>query len=363
MSEKYRVLIVDDSTVFRSQIRWALESVPEIEIVGYAANGRFAVDALKNKPVDLITLDLEMPEMNGLETLKELNRLNIRVKTIVFSSLTKAGAEATLAALALGASDFLTKPNLSGTQGGSPAEVIRSLLVPKILQFCGRGASLSLPTTTPQQKAVPKPLDPISTFKWDFFIPKIVVIASSTGGPQALERLFKNISAPFQCPILIVQHMPPIFTAFLADHISRLTKLPIKEASHLEPIQKQVYIAPGNFHMRVGNVGGVSTILLDQGEQRGSVRPAADNLFESAAGEFRSNCLGIVLTGMGADGKDGALAIKRERGAIIIQDRETSVVFGMPGAVFDANAYDMMGSVETIAGKLAHLGVCGLKSS
>ena len=362
MSEKYRVLIVDDSTVFRSQIRWALESVPEIEIVGYAANGRLAVDALKNKPVDLVTLDLEMPEMNGLETLKELNRLNIKVKTIVFSSLTKAGAEATLSALALGASDFLTKPNLAGSQNTSPAEVIRSLLVPKILQFCGR-----TPVSVPSQFNIPGPAPQASSvptgFKWDLFIPKVVVIASSTGGPQALEKLFKCITGPFQCPILIVQHMPPIFTAFLADHIARLTGLPIKEAVHLEPVQKQIYIAPGNFHMRIGNVGGSPKILLDQSEQRGSVRPAADNLFESAAGEYRAHCLGVVMTGMGADGRDGALAIKREHGAVIIQDKETSVVFGMPGAIFDLNAYDYMGPIESIANKLAHLGVCRLKSS
>ena len=357
-----RVLIVDDSTVFRSQVRASLEGLPGVENVGYATNGRLAIDWLKSKSADLITLDMEMPEMDGLATLRELARMGCKAKVIVFSSTTLHGAEATLAALREGASDFLAKPNLTllGT-AKSPAEAIRALLEPKIRQFFPESlggtraaATIPLPTTPGVAGAFPRT-------DWRLFLPKALVIASSTGGPTALEKLFSMLRPPLQIPIFITQHMPPVFTASLAERIARVSGIPAAEAKHQEMVQSgRIYLAPGDYHLRLEARAGGAMALLDQGPQRNSVRPAADFMFESAVPIYSRNLLGVVLTGMGADGRDGAVAVKRAHGGMLIQDKASCVVFGMPGAVHEVGAYDEMGTLETIASRLVELGICSL---
>ena len=358
---KFRVFIVDDSVVYRSQIRMALEGMPEIEVAGFASNGRIACDLLRNKPVDLITLDMEMPEMDGLATLAELKRLNITAKVVVFSAQSKKGAESTITALRLGASDFIAKPNLEGVTG-TPAEVIRAHLGPKVLALLGPAPSMPKPAsvTLPNSSANPAPSSPFGKTNWGSFMPSAVVIASSTGGPNALEKLFSLIQGPLTCPVLMVQHMPPVFTATLAERLGRISGLSVAEGKHGEPIKAgQVYMAPGDWHMRVEQASAGRMIALDQSPMRNFVRPAADHLFETAAAYGR-NILGIVLTGMGADGRDGAVALKKGGAGVLIQSRETCVVFGMPGAVCESGAYDSEISLEEIASMLSRLGVVKL---
>lgn len=357
MEERIRVFIVDDSTVFRSQIRTALEDQDGIEIVGFATDGRMACEALKHKKVDVVTLDLEMPVMSGLETLKELKRSGVLPYVLVFSSQTKRGAESTLAALHMGASDFLLKPQLEPHSNKTPAEAVRAVLLPKIYQVREK-TRLSGERRLCETPSFKK----FSTLNWASFNPEIVVIASSTGGPSALEKLFSLIRKPLCCPVLIVQHMPPLFTAALAERLQKISGLEVREGVHGEKLKKgQVYIAPGDFHMIVERRGEDTFLVLNQDPLRNSVRPAADNLFESAAKIFKNATLGIVMTGMGSDGKDGALAVKNLGGGIFIQDKESSVVFGMPGAVFNENAFDLMTSLEGIAHGLGELSVCAIE--
>ena len=352
---------MDDSTVFRSQIRTALEGIQGIEVVGFATDGKMAIESLKHKKVDLVTLDLEMPVMDGLQTLEELNRLKIRPHILVFSAHTKRGAESTLSALQAGASDFLLKPQLDASSGKSPAEVIREVLLPKIDQFRDKRDAPSVAPTPMVVTPTIKKFPPIS---WASFNPQVVVVASSTGGPNALEQFVSRISNPLNCPILIAQHMPPIFTMALAERLQKISGLPVHEAKHMMPVQKgHIYIAPGDYHMSIAMSAGEPVVILDQEPLRNSVRPAADFLFESATRVYRNAVLGIVLTGMGSDGKDGALAIKENGGAILIQDKNSCVVFGMPGAVFSENAFDHMSDIEGIVRRLGELSLCQFKKA
>lgn len=359
MSDKTRVFIVDDSTVYRSQIRAALADQPDIEVVGFATDGKMACDTLRFKQVDVVTLDLEMPVMDGLTMLEELEKMGQRPYVIVFSSLSKSGAESTLKALRLGASDFLLKPQPEPGSNKNPADLIREVLVPKVRLFRERSERVKAALAVQAKPAEAAPTKTYPPLSWSAFNPEVVVIASSTGGPAALEKLFSKIRGPVKCPILIVQHMPPLFTATLAERLAAISGLPVKEGVHGTKLEKgHVYVAPGDFHMRVDMINGVPSVALDQGPQRNSVRPAADHLFESAAARYRNGVLGIVLTGMGADGRDGAIAIKTAGGGIFIQDRESSVVFGMPGSVFEEKAFDKMSNIEGIATLMAQLYVC-----
>ncbi len=335
--EKIRVLVVDDSVVFRSQLRSALEGVDWIDLVGVASNGRLAIEKLKSVEVDLVTLDLEMPEMNGIETLKEIRRLGLKTKVIVFSSLSKKGAQITLDALELGAIDFVTKPDgsLLVTESlASPAILLRELLAPKIKEL------FKVP-----EVVKPRPVQS-SSFSFRDFKPKVIVIGCSTGGPTALEKIFSGLRGPFSCPVLIVQHMPPIFTASLATRIGNLCGVPAAEGEDGEPIcENRIYMAPGGYHMQIAK--GLR-IKLNQNEQENSVRPAVDPLFRTAAIEYPTGCLGIILTGMGRDGLAGCLALRAAKHPVIIQNRESCVVFGMPGAVYEASAYDSIQDLEQI---------------
>ena len=340
--KKITVLIADDSVVYRSQIREALKDIPQLEIAGAASNGRLALERLSQVACDLLILDLEMPEMDGIETLKEIRKRNLTCKVLVFSSASKRGAEITMEALRLGASDFITKPDSTNLTGENPALRIQNLLLPKI-------KALYPDNCTSEVKTPPKTLN--SNFPdviWSLFSPGIVVIGSSTGGPTVLEHIFSQLSGPLKCPIIIVQHMPPIFTATLAERISKLCGIPAKEASHGEVLEKIIYIAPGNYHLRLEGTSSRTVLLLDQKEQINSVRPAVDPLFQTAASIFKNKCLGFVLTGMGADGRDGAVGVKEHGGVMVIQEEKSCVVFGMPGAVYAAGAYDKIETPDGI---------------
>jgi two-component system chemotaxis response regulator CheB len=350
--EKVRVLVVDDSVVYRTQIRAALADLPFVEVVGAASNGRLALERLGQTATDLVVLDLEMPEMDGIATIRAMRERGITAKVLVFSSVSKRGAEVTLEALRLGAEDFITKPGADDLSGdGSavdPKARIRDLLAPKIRALFPVVETVPAPSptsTSTLSSTYPRVL-------WELFQPEIVVIGSSTGGPTVLEKIFAQLSGSLRCPILIAQHMPPVFTATLAERIGRLSGIEAREARANEPLENKIYLAPGDFHMTLRKDSDGVRLALDRGPQVNSVRPAVDPLFESAAKIFGRKCLGIVLTGMGADGKVGAEHIKRAGGPVLIQNRESCVVFGMPGAVFDSGAYDRIISPDELAGEL-----------
>lgn len=340
--EKIKILIVDDSIIYRSLLKASLDNLDYIEVIGVASNGKIALEKLKVQKVDLVILDLEMPEMDGITLLKKLKENQIVTKVILFSSQTQKGASITLEGLSLGASDFVTKPNGEHADE-NPQDKIRSLLVPKIKGiFDIVKESPSRPLTTSINKVH-------SESFWSLYRPKVIVIGSSTGGPMALERVFARLKGPLRCPIIIVQHMPPIFTATLAERLGKLTGIPAAEAQDNEELKNRIYVAPGNFHLRLTGSKVRPVLTLDQSEHINFVRPAVDPLFESASELFKEGCLGIVLTGMGQDGKDGTVKIKNHDGFVIIQDQESCVVFGMPGAVKTQGSFDFVKTPEELA--------------
>jgi two-component system chemotaxis response regulator CheB len=345
LNKKIKLLIVDDSVLFRSQIQIALKGIPEIEVVGSAANGSVALEKMKTQEIDICTLDIEMPVMDGIETLKQMKALGIKTKAIMFSSITVASAEKTLEAMRIGAFDFISKPPVSDSNL-SPSEKIKEVLLPKVLSLFEQ-PKITVPTTQITEKKESHKVI------WELFYPEVLVIASSTGGPNALVDFFSQLKDPLPFPILITQHMPPIFTASLAERLGAHSGKISREAVHGEILQpNQIYVAPGNYHMSLKGDKKSPTIHLDQKEMRNYVRPCADYLFESAANIYGKNTLGIVFTGMGRDGFEGAQAIKNNKGKILIQNEDSSVVFGMPGAIYEQGLQDYEGDPLDLARKL-----------
>ncbi len=327
---KIRVLVVDDSTVIRRLLSDSLASDSQIEVCGVAANGKIALAKIPQLNPDILTLDMEMPEMDGITTLVEVRKLYPKLPVIMFSTLTQRGAVATMDALAKGANDYVTKPANVGSVGAA-MQSVREELVPRIKAFC----AWSTPDSTSVIELPRRSRGPVVTGP-----PKrvdCVVIGCSTGGPNALQSVLTNLPADFPVPILIVQHMPPIFTKHLSDRLNQLCQLTVQEARHGDTIQPGgVWIAPGDYHMQLARIGTNLRICLDQGTPENSCRPAVDVLFRSAAAAFGGSLLSVVLTGMGQDGTRGCEIIHEAGGGIIVQDQETSVVWGMPGAVVKA---------------------------
>lgn len=335
--KKARVMVVDDSLVFRSQIRNCLEELADVEVVHLAKNGAVALDYLKDNEVDIMTLDLEMPQMDGLATLTAMADLAHKPKVIVFSANTSKGAQKTLEAMRLGAVDVVCKPSQESTGQESVKERIGVELIPKLTPFVEFFTG-SNTTAAPQGAAAPEPraLEP--------FVPAAVIIGSSTGGPVALESLLGSLPSALPCPVIIAQHMPPLFTKSLAKRLAVVTGKDVKEAQQGEKIaQGMIYIAPGDYHLEIAGKARQLTFELSQKEKRNSVRPAIDFLFESAAEKWGKDILAFILTGMGSDGRDGCKAVKSQGGTVVIQDKESSVVWGMPGAVHQSGDYcDML---------------------
>ncbi len=325
---KIRVLVVDDAAVVRRIVGDLLSSDPEIEVVGTAPHGRAALASLSTLAPDLITLDLEMPEMDGLETLVALRRLYPALPVIMLSSRTERGATATLDALACGASDYVTKPANLGNLAQARAQ-LREDLVPKIKALAGRvirpppGRAPSAPArrvVTP----LPSRVD-------------VLAVGVSTGGPNALSAILGSLPAEFPVPIVVVQHMPPLFTRILADRLSSQSPLTVREAVSEEQLEPgTVLIAPGNFHLALRRDGERVLTVLTQAPPENSCRPAVDVLFRSVAEVYGDRALGLVLTGMGHDGLQGAEVMRRAGSRLLAQDEATSVVWGMPGAIVGA---------------------------
>jgi two-component system, chemotaxis family, protein-glutamate methylesterase/glutaminase len=340
---RIRVLIVDDSAVMRSLLRSVLLSDPGLEVAGTAADGASALQAVAVQRPDLIVLDVEMPVMDGLVTLRELRARNHTMPVIMCSSLTQRGASVTIEALASGASDYVAKP--SGQEGRESA--IRALareLIPRIRALTGhlqtRTAATAAPRTLlPMRPAPSAPQTPVK--------PLVLAIGVSTGGPAALDVLLPELPAGFPLPVLIVQHMPEVFTRLLAERLSRRCGLRVTEAAEGMPaIPGGIYIARGNWHMETlpaARPGAPAIIHLTQDPPENHCRPAVDTLFRSAARVYGSGVLAVVLTGMGYDGLIGSRLIREQGGAILAQDQATSTVWGMPGAVAQAGlAYKVL---------------------
>jgi two-component system chemotaxis response regulator CheB len=342
---RLRVLVVDDSVVIRRLVRHALEEDPQIEVVGAAANGSIALRMIAANKPDAVTLDIEMPEMNGLETLKEIRRLYPELIVIMFSTLSQRGAAVTLEALTLGANDYVSKAANIGSLDQSMAS-LRQELLPKLKQFFTFGgaelaASLPVPVN-----ARPPSLTASHSAKVQY---KAVVVGVSTGGPNALAELIPMLPANFRLPVLVVQHMPPLFTGILAERLQKLTSLRVVEANDGALIENGcVYIAPGNFHMRVARRGVNEILTLDQEAFENSCRPAVDVLFRSAANLYGGAVIGVIMTGMGQDGLRGIAQLRSKGAYVIAQDEPSSVVWGMPGAVVRAGLADTVLDLNSI---------------
>jgi two-component system chemotaxis response regulator CheB len=336
-----RILVVDDSVVMRKLLSDTLSEDRAMEVVGLASDGKIALAKIPLLNPDLVTLDIEMPVMNGLETLAAIRRLYPKLPVIMFSTLSERGAAATLDALALGASDYATKP--SNTGGPALAiERVRAELIPRIKALCG-AAPLKL-VALPKLRPVSKPR--VTTNPRI----EIVAIGASTGGPNALAEVLPRIAKDFPVPIVVVQHMPPIFTRQLAERLASRCAIPVEEGGAdvvLSP--GHAWIAPGNFHMRVVRSGVSRRLNLNQGPEENSCRPAVDVLFRSVAAAYGANVLAVVMTGMGADGVLGAQEIRDAGGNVIIQNEASSVVWGMPGLVHASGLDDASYPLDCLA--------------
>lgn len=347
---KTRVLIADDSALIRRMLGDTLAADPALEVAATAANGRFLLAKLDHVNPDVVILDVEMPEMDGLQTLAELRKTHPRLPVIMFSTLTDRGASATLDALALGATDYVTKPSNVGSLDVAQARV-REELIPKIKELALRatpslfpvpranggatatgvartGLSSSSPGKLASRNAAPSGID-------------VVAIGVSTGGPNALAEVLPRLPADLPVPIVIVQHMPPVFTKLLAERLAAKSAVKIGEGAAGVTLRPgEVWIAPGGSHMTVERAGVGVRLALNQDPPENSCRPAVDVLFRSVARVYGARSLVVMMTGMGQDGLRGCEPVREAGGQIIAQDEASSVVWSMPGAVVRAGLAD-----------------------
>lgn len=356
------VLVVDDSVVMRRLITSSLENDPGISVMATAANGKLALDQIAQKMPDVVTLDIEMPVMSGLEAVKQIHARWPRLPVIMFSTLTERGGAATLEALSNGASDYVTKPSNVGNISESIARV-RDELVPKIKALAAPGrarvhlatnpgaapgavtpaASALLPrqslasTAHAAQRGGPTPAATPGRQLPAMGAVDVVAVGCSTGGPEALTQVLKGLPSTFSVPIVVVQHMPKIFTKLFAERLDAGTALHVHEATDAMTLHPgHVYIAPGDYHLCLKRQGTSVVTVINQDPPENFCRPAVDPLFRSVAQVYGNKVLAVVLTGMGSDGRIGAQSIKAAGGVVVAQDEATSVVWGMPGAVTTA---------------------------
>ncbi|MEV6297957.1 chemotaxis response regulator protein-glutamate methylesterase [Actinoplanes sp. NPDC051861] len=369
------VLVVDDSVVVRRLIVDALGEAPGIQVVGTAANGLLAQAKIDQLKPDVITMDIEMPQMDGIEAVRELRKRHANLPVIMFSTLSAAGATATLEALAAGATDYVTKPSNVGSVQQSIAAV-REQLVPKIQALGGRRRPPAAPPTRPVPAGVrpgtaplrpgspppapgrppasgPAPVRPAAAKRGPQGRIDILAIGSSTGGPDALTKVLLGLPGDLPVPVVITQHMPPVFTKMFAERLDRSTPLRVVEAGEgMELAAGTVYIAPGDRHLVFTRKGTATLTQLSNAPQENSCRPAVDVMFRSVAALYGGSAFAAVLTGMGQDGRGGAKVLRDSGAEVLAQDEATSVVWGMPGAVVGAGLADEILPLDRIAGSL-----------
>jgi two-component system, chemotaxis family, protein-glutamate methylesterase/glutaminase len=346
-----RILIVDDSVVIRKVLSDALASDPTVTVAGTASDGRIALAKITQLHPDLVTLDVEMPNLSGLETIAEIRKLQPKLPIIMFSTLTERGASTTLDALALGASDYVTKPSNTGSLEVTIAR-IRQELLPKIKALCASrqpsDKKIAFPVSNTKQGISQQTYPPHPAARID-----ILAIGTSTGGPNALAELLPAIPMDLPVPIIIVQHMPPLFTRLLAERLNKQAAISVHEGEAGKKIEPgHAWIAPGNYHMTLERQGTAVQLNLNQEPPENSCRPAVDQLFRSVSSVFGPNVLAVVLTGMGSDGVQGAQHIRERGGQVFIQDEESSVVWGMPGQVAAAGLADATYPLSQMASEI-----------
>lgn len=341
---RIRVLVVDDAVVVRRLVTDVLAADPEIEVAGIAANGKIALQKIAQLAPDLVTLDIEMPEMDGLETISEIRKTWKTLPVIMFSTLTARGAQSTMEALSRGATDYVTKPANVGSVTAAQQR-IRDDLIPRIKTLCAG----VLPSAAPPARltgaalvsaqlakvaGTPPPRPPRPAASGPRQSINIVAIGCSTGGPNALIEILPKLPADFPLPIVVTQHMPPMFTKFLADRLSLMSKLTVREATEGAVITAgSVWIAPGDHHLVLKQVGGQTIATLTQDPPENSCRPAVDVMLRSVVACYGAHVLSVILTGMGQDGLRGSEAVHDAGGSVFAQDEASSVVWGMPGFV------------------------------
>ena len=335
--ERVRVLVVDDSAVIRRVVTQVIEQDPELHVVGTASNGAIALQRIPQLNPDVLTLDIEMPEMDGLETLRRLRREYPQLRVIMLSTLTERGAAVTLEALTLGADDYVQKvtnePSIERSMDRLGLE-----LLPKIRQFFRFPGSSKVIAPTPRAA---NGSIATASFQGPRPRPKALAIGVSTGGPAALGAILPQLPADFPLPVLVVQHMPPLFTRFLAERLDVTCKLSVTEAADgMEVAPGRIFVAPGDFHMKISTAGNGASIHLDQSPPLNSCRPAVDALFASLAETYGGAILSMILTGMGQDGLRSVEVLKRKGATVLAQDEASSVVWGMPGAIVNAGLAD-----------------------
>jgi two-component system chemotaxis response regulator CheB len=345
--EKIRVLVVDDSLVIRHLLKVALEEAPDIEVVGAEASGLAALERILELRPDVVTLDIEMPGIDGLETLRRIRTQHPRLRTIMFSTLTTRGASSTFEALSLGADDYVAKAANAGSLDKS-LESLRGELIPKIRQFFTSAA--------PAPARVATPVSTIPTAGPRSTPVKVIGIGVSTGGPQALGVLIPQLPANLPVGVLIVQHMPPMFTRLLAERLHAASPMEVLEAEDGTEVKPgRVIVARGDYHLRVRRLGASYVAALDREPQENSCRPAVDVLFRSLAESYGGGVLSVVLTGMGHDGLRGAQDLRAVGATSLVQDQGSSVVWGMPGAVAEAGLADRILPLDRMATEITRL--------
>ena len=359
-----RVMVVDDSVVVRGLVSRWIEEEPGLALAGSLRNGRDAVDQVERINPDVVILDIEMPELDGISALPLLLAKKRDLVVIMASTLTRHNAEVSLKALSLGAADYIPKPETN--RGVTTSASFRRDLIEKIRELGGRRRRRRVPTAP--APAAPPPVHPASAraheaaaaIKLRPFAPtapRVLVIGSSTGGPQALTAVISNLRSLLpRVPVLITQHMPPTFTTILAEHIARAAASKAHEGVDGEPVAPgTIYVAPGGKHMQAVRRDHGVVIALDDGPLVNFCKPAVDPLFRSAAAVWGPAVLAVVLTGMGSDGAKGGADIVAHGGSVIAQDEATSVVWGMPGAAAHAGICSAVLPIDQIAPKVMRL--------
>lgn len=351
-----RVLVVDDTIMYRKVVGDILAEMPGIEVVGTANNGKIALTRIASLKPDLITLDVEMPIMDGLETLQEIQKSHPDVGVIMLSTLTKRGSEITMRALELGAFDFIAKPDAAGREEN--VQILRNAIGPRVKAFAKR---LELRLLLKQRQrpvgaAAPAPVPAapsVLATSRRTGKSKAVAIGISTGGPNALTKMLPQLPK-LGVPIFVVQHMPPVFTKSLAESLDAKCQYAVREAENNEVVRPDViYIAPGGKHMRVAS-GAVGTKIIQVTDDppENNCKPAVDYMFRSVAREYGALSTGVIMTGMGGDGTLGLKVLKSFGAVTIGQDEESCVVYGMPKTAAEAGVVDVVSPLQMIASEI-----------